>query len=291
MDYDYDYFKLNPQETLYKMDADAKTNYIADEIMDLFRPSRENGHELALVVIGMTILLNFILFISILAEGNIKKPSNLLEIARGLSEVLLLVSITIQNTKNMYNTTEPASAVSGFAVFWFFSMLSVCLGLMKSFTGFVRYTGRYTMSGSFLLANLVIFALSAFIAFIVLCVVYVANVLGFVILVCIFYYLPFMGMWLLDGLRILHLRTHSVKNILEMETLIETNPAVPAHEQEVQFQKPMTGFGMFIALLYGFCHTVAFAMVTIVITRVAWVFFRPVSAQAQLQLQSIPGSL
>ncbi|XP_048740408.2 uncharacterized protein LOC125654486 [Ostrea edulis] len=289
MDSAFDLPKPNPPETFSEMNADDKARYIADEIMDLFRPSRENGPELALVVIGMTILLNLILFISILAEGNIKKPSNLLEIARGFSEVFLLVSITIQNTKNMYNTIEPASAVSGFAVFWFFSMLSVCLGLMKSFTGFVRYTGRYSMSGSFLLANLVIFALSAFIAFIVLCVVYVANVLGFVILVCIFYYLPFMGMWLLDGLRILHLRTHSVKNILEMETLNKTNPAVPAHEQEVQFQKPMTGFGMFITLLYGFCHTVAFAMVSIVITRVAWVFFRPVSTQ--VQLQSIPGIL
>ncbi|XP_061163550.1 uncharacterized protein LOC133172634 [Saccostrea echinata] len=275
-----------------EMDAEAKSKYIGDEIMNYFRPSRENGPEGALVVIVLTILANIFLFVAILATGNIKKSSSLLEFARGLSEVLLLVSVALQSTRNIYNTTETSKAVSGFVAFWLFSMGSVCFGLMKAFTGFLHFTGKSSFSNLIWLIILVVFAISTFLAFIVLCVMYVANVLAFVVLACMFYYLPFMGMWVLDGVRILHLRNHSTKNVVEMETLTRDKPGTSELKQsegEVQFLKPMTNFEMFIVILYGLCHTVAFAMVTMIITRIAWVFFRPVSTE--IRLESVPGIL
>ncbi|XP_062591118.1 uncharacterized protein LOC134274674 [Saccostrea cucullata] len=278
-----------------EMDAEEKSKYIGDEIMNFFRPSRVNGPEGALVVIVLTILANIFLFVAVLATGKIKKSSSLLELARGLSEVLLLVSIAVQSTRNMYNTTETPKAVSGFVAFWLFSMGSVCFGLMKAFTGFLRFTGKSSFSNLVWLIILAVFAISTFLAFIVLCVMYVANVLAFVVLACMFYYLPFIGMWVLDGLRLLHLRNHSFKNVMEMETLTRDKLGTSElsrsehAEGEAQFLKPRTNFEMFIVILYGICHTVAFAMVTMIITRIAWVFFRPVSTE--IRLESVPGIL
>ena len=276
-----------------KMQTDDKARYIADEVMHIFRLSEGNGPELPMAIIGVMIFVNLFLLLAILVTGNIRKSSSSLELARGLAEISLMVSIAMQLTKNMYNTTEIQKSVSGFVVFLFFSLGSVNLGFVTSCTRFWRETTKTRFSRLQWFVILAVFATVTSVVFVVLCVVYVASILAFVVLICIFYYIPFIVMWILDGIRLLRLARKKNENTKEMEELTVSGSSAPAHAQTssstIHSKKQMSIIEMCVCLLYGVCHTVAFAVVTLVIVRIIWVFFRPVSMIVRLEM--IPGPI
>lgn len=286
------YLEYAPK-TFDEMDTESRTNYIADEIMNYFQLSQRVRPEVPLAIVCLTILVNVSLLLAIVLTGNIKKCHSFLEVARGLAESLMLVSIAVQATKNMYNTTEAPKAIPGFVGFWFFSLCSVNLGLMKSFTGFLRFTNKQTFSRLQWLIIMVVVAAFTLVTFVVLCVLYVNNILAFVIVICFLYFIPFITMWIFDGLRLHHLRykNKSTNDRAEMVDLTRTadSPHVQTKQQTRQSEKPLSLVEILCFLMYGFCHTVAFAVVTLVIARIAWVFFRPVSME--VHLQSVPGIL
>lgn len=286
------YLEYAPK-TYDEMDTESKTNYLADEIMNYFQLSQGVGPEVSLAIFCLTILVNVSLLFAIVLTGNIKKFHSFLEVARGLAENLMLVCIAVQASKNMYNTTEAQEAVPGFVAFWFFSLSSVNLGLIKSFTGFLRFTDKPSFSRLQWLIIMVVVAAFTLVTFVVLCVLYVNNILAFVIFICFLYYIPFITMWIFDGLRLHHLRYKNkpTNDRTEMEdlTLTADSPHVHTEHQTRQTEKPLSLVEILCFLVYGFCHTVAFAVVTLVIARIAWVFFRPVSME--VRLQSVPGIL
>ena len=273
----------NVPKTYQEMSAEAKTKYIADEIISYFQLSWGIELQVAFAIICLTILVNVSLLCAIGITGNIKKYHSFLEVARGLAESLMLVSIAVQATKNMYNTTEAQEAIPGFVAFWFFSLSSVNLGLIKSFTGFLRFTDKPTFTRLQRLIIMVGVAAFTLVTFVVLCVLYVNNILAFVIFICFLYYVPFMTMWILDGLRFHHLRSKNkpTNDRAEMVDLTRTadSPHVQTKQQTRQSEKPLSLVEILCFLMYGFCHTLAFAVVTLVIARIAWVFFKPVFMQ------------
>lgn len=281
------YLEFAPK-TFDERDTESKINYIADEIINYFQLSQGFGPEAALVIICLTIVVNVSLLIAIVVTGNIKKSHSFLEVARGLAESLMLLSIAVQASKNMYNTTEAQKAIPGFVAFWFFALMSTYLGLMKSFTGFMRFTDKSSFSRLQWLIITIVCAAFIMATFVVLCVLYVANVLAFVIFICFLYYIPFITMWIFDGLRFHHLRCKNNQKNDRAEMKELTTATDSAHAQRVQ-QKLLSLVEVSCFLMYGFCHTVAFAIVTLVITRIAWVFFRPVSME--VRLESVPGIL
>lgn len=284
------YLEYAPK-TFDEMDTESRTNYIADEIMNYFQLSQRVRPEVPLAIVCLTILVNVSLLLAIVLTGNIKKFHSFLEVARGLAESLMLVSIAVQATKNMYNTTEAQKAFPGFVAFWFFSLSSVNLGLIKSFTGFLRFTNKPTFSRLQWLIIMVVVAAFTLVTIVVLCVLYVNNILAFVIIICFLYFIPFIMMWIFDGLRFHHLRSKNkpTNDRAEMVDLTRTadSPHVQTKQQTRQSEKPLSLVEILCFLMYGFCHTVAFAVVTLVIARIAWVFFRPVSME--VHLQSVPG--
>uniref|UniRef100_K1QYQ8 Uncharacterized protein n=1 Tax=Magallana gigas TaxID=29159 RepID=K1QYQ8_MAGGI len=286
----------NVPKTYREMSAEAKTKYIADEIVSYFQLYWGIELKVAFAIICLTILVNVSLLCAIGITGNIKKYHSFLEVARGLAESLMLVSIAVQATKNMYNTTEAQEAIPGFVAFWFFSLSSVNLGLINSFTGFLRFTDKLTFSRLQWLIIMVVVAAFTLVTFVVLCVLYVNNILAFVIFICFLYYVPFMTMWIFDGLRFHHLRsknkpTNDRAEIQELTNTVEarTSAQLQTEQQPRQLERPLSLVEILCFLMYGFCHTVAFAVVTLVIARIAWVFFRPVSME--VRLQSVPGIL
>lgn len=286
------YLEYAPK-TFDEMDTESRTNYIADEIMNYFQLSQRVRPEVPLAIVCLTILVNVSLLLAIVLTGNIKKFHSFLEVARGLAESLMLVSIAVQATKNMYNTTEAQKAFPGFVAFWFFSLCSVNLGLIKSFTGFLRFTNKQTFSRLQWLIIMVVVAAFTLVTIVVLCVLYVNNILAFVIVICFLYFIPFITMWIFDGLRLHHLRYKNkpTNDRAEMVDLTRTadSPHVQTKQHTRQSEKPLSLVEILCFLMYGFCHTVAFAVVTLVIARIAWVFFRPVSME--VHLQSVPGIL
>ena len=266
------------------METEIKTRLFADEVMNIFRLSESNGLELpraiigSIIIIGLMTIVNLFLLFAIIVTGNIKKSSSSLELARGLAEISLMVSIMIQVTRNMYNTNETEKAVSGFVVFLFFSLGSVNLGFVKSCTMFWRETNKSRFSRLKWFIILAVFATLTIVVCVVLCVVYIASVLAFVILICIFYYAPFIVMWILDGIRLLRLARTKYENLQEMEEVAvsissSTNAQIPS--PTTHSKKQMSIIEMSVCLLSGVCHTVAFAVVTSVIVRIIWVFFGP----------------
>lgn len=266
-------------------ETEIKTRLFADEVMNIFRLSESNGRELPktsiglMIIIGLMTIVNLFLLFAILVTGNIKKSSSSLEFARGLAEISLMVSIAMQVTRNIYNTNETEKAISGFVVFLFSSLGSVNIGFVKSCSMFWRETNKSRITRLKWFIILAVFATFTIVVFVVLCVVYIASIFAFVILICIFYYVPFIAMWILDGIRILRLARTKCENIKEMDELAVTGTSTSTNAQipspTTHSKKQMSIIEMSVCLLSGVCHTVAFAVVTSVIVRIIWVFFGP----------------
>lgn len=83
------YLEYAPK-TFDEMDTESRTNYIADEIMNYFQLSQRVRPEVPLAIVCLTILVNVSLLLAIVLTGNIKKFHSFLEVARGLTESLML---------------------------------------------------------------------------------------------------------------------------------------------------------------------------------------------------------
>lgn len=88
----------------------------ADEIINYFLLSWDIEIQVTFAIISMTILVNISLLFANMITGNVEKFCSSLEVIKGLAEGLMVLSITVEASKNMYNTTDP---IQCFVAFWF----------------------------------------------------------------------------------------------------------------------------------------------------------------------------
>lgn len=88
----------------------------ADEIINYFLLSWDIEIQVTFAIICLTILVSISLLFAIMITGNVEKFCSSLEVIKGLAEGLMLLSITVEASKNMYNTTD---TIQCFVAFWF----------------------------------------------------------------------------------------------------------------------------------------------------------------------------
>lgn len=115
----------------------------------------------------LTILINISLLFAIMITGNVEKFCSSLVMIRGLAEGLMHSIHNSGSFQKYVQHYRPHSMLRRILVFF---AGSVNLGLIKSFTGFLRFSDKRTFSRQWLM---VMFAAFTLITFVVLCVFYV----------------------------------------------------------------------------------------------------------------------
>lgn len=169
----------------------------ADEIINYFLLSWDIEIPVTFAIICLTILVNISLLFAIMITGNVEKFCSSLEVIRGLAEGLMHSIHNSGSFQKYVQHYRPHSMLRRILVFF---AGSVNLGLIKSLTGFLRFSDKRTFSRQWLII-MVMFAAFTLITFVVLCVLYITNIHSFVIFICFLYFIPFIGMWIFDGLR------------------------------------------------------------------------------------------